>query len=134
VNEKVDRDSLTGIWHGQYSYPAPQVPPVAFVATLIQFGEMLSGTTHENIETDMGDAALFATLEGTRQGEAVNFVKTYDPAIEDWQDVIYDGRLNGAGDEIEGTWTIPGVLAGKFLMIRNRGEARARAKRKRAEV
>lgn len=130
-----DRDSLTGVWHGQYSYPAPQVPPVPFVATLIQFGSLVSGTAHESAQTETGDvAALFSTLEGMREGDAVRFVKTYDPAIEDWQDVIYEGRLNGAGDEIEGNWTIPGVWAGKFLMIRQRGTAKAKAKRKRAEV
>ena len=28
-------ETLTGVWHGQYSYPVPWMPPAAFVATLL---------------------------------------------------------------------------------------------------
>lgn len=127
-----DRDNLTGVWHGQYSYPAPQVKPVGFVATLIDFAGSLSGSTHEETAIGPGPAQLFAVLEGRRTGTEVMFVKTYDPAVEDWQDILYEGTLNSDATEISGTWVIPGVWAGPFLMIREQGKAVA--KRQRASV
>ena len=37
--------NLTGVWHGLYSYP--DGVSVSFVATLIESGSSLSGSTHE---------------------------------------------------------------------------------------
>ena len=39
--------------------------------------------------------------------------------------MIYAGAVNADHTEIEGDWTVPGVWSGKFLMIRNRGQAQA---------
>jgi hypothetical protein len=38
--------SITGVWQGTYCYPFG-LGPVSFVATLIEAGSSLTGTTHE---------------------------------------------------------------------------------------
>lgn len=117
--------SLTGVWNGLYSYPA-LLEPVGFMATLIDAGASLSGTTHETCEVSPGrTAALFAMISGSRNGFSVAFTKAYDGS-GGWNHVVhYDGVLNGDGTEIEGRWTVPGAMTGKFLMIRNVAKARA---------
>lgn len=118
-------ESLTGVWHGQYRYPLP-LEPVHFTATIIDSGGALSGTTQETVGLDGPPASLMAILDGRRDGATVRFVKTYAPASEEFQDVIYAGTLNGERTEIEGEWTVPGTWSGSFLMIRTRGRAMAR--------
>jgi hypothetical protein len=109
--------NLTGVWNGLYSYPDGR--SVTFVATLIDSGSALSGSTHEPcVGGDCPAATLFATLMGNRQGSAVSFRKTYEAASARYGTVNYDGTLNADATEIEGRWTIPGVWSGKFLMIR----------------
>ncbi len=44
--DTIGTDTLTGVWHGQYDYPAA-FEPVHFVATIIDVGGQISGTTHE---------------------------------------------------------------------------------------
>ena len=39
------KQNLTGVWHGLYTYPGGT--SVAFVATLIEAGSHLNGSTHE---------------------------------------------------------------------------------------
>ena len=108
---------LTGVWNGLYSYPDGR--SVTFVATLIDSGSTLSGSTHEPcVGGDCPAATLFATLMGSRAGSAVTFRKTYEAASLRYGTVNYEGRLNADATEIEGRWTIPGVWSGRFLMIR----------------
>jgi hypothetical protein len=115
-------DSLTGIWHGVFSYPHER-SPVSFVATLIEAGRALSGTTHEPCAVGgRPGETLFAMLDGSRQDSAVAFVKTYDGANPLYRTVAYEGRVSGDRTEIEGRWTIPGVWSGRFLMIRSPGK------------
>ncbi len=117
--------SLTGVWNGLYSYPA-LMAPVSFVATLIDAGTSLSGTTHETCEVTPGEsAALFAMISGARSGSAVNFAKDYDGSGGWNHSVFYEGNLSADGTEIEGRWRVPGAMTGKFLMIRNVAKARA---------
>ena len=114
---------LTGVWNGLYSYPDGR--SVTFVATLIESGSTLSGSTHEPcVGGDCPAGTLFASLMGGRQGNAVSFRKTYAAASPRFGTVNYEGRLNAEATEIEGRWTIPGVWSGKFLMIRPLREAR----------
>jgi hypothetical protein len=122
--------SLTGVWHGIYSYPHDQ-PPVSFVATLIEHGGTVSGTTHEPCPAWVGpNEILCATLAGSRRDRAVDFVKAYNPASIPFDSpIVYEGTLNGDGTEIEGRWIIPGVLAGKFLMVRSAGAAETIARK-----
>jgi len=123
-----ERD-LTGIWNGLYTYPDGR--STSFVATLIETGGTLSGTTHEpSTRATRSGATLFASLSGLRRGSAVSFTKTYDQAdVFHQSPILYDGALNGEATEIEGRWTIVGVWSGKFLMIRSPGQE-AKASRK----
>jgi hypothetical protein len=117
--------NLTGIWNGLYTYQDGR--STAFVATLIENGGSLSGTTHE---TSTLSAVLYASLVGSRRDSAVTFTKTYDqPDAFHLSPVLYEGALNGEGTEIEGRWTIVKAWSGKFLMIRSPGK-KAKAARK----
>ncbi len=115
--------NLTGIWNGLYTYPDGR--STSFVATLIESGGALSGTTHEpGSRPDGGGATLYANLVGSRRDGAVSFTKTYDrPGLYHQSPVLYEGALNGEGTEIEGRWTIIQVWSGKFLMVRAAGRA-----------
>ena len=122
------RPSLTGIWHGIYSYPIPRAP-VSFVATLIEGASAISGTTHERCAFGASPSEiLYATLLGRRRGSAVAFVKTYEGANPHYGTVGYEGILSADETEIEGRWTVPGNWSGKFLMIRAAGKAEAVAR------
>lgn len=115
------KDTLTGVWHGLYSYPAYQ-QPVFFVATLIASGPSFSGTTHEAAIGQTGaPLTLFANLSGSQAGTSVEFLKTYDGTGGWTHSVNYAGELNADLSEIEGTWTIASQWSGRFLMIRSKG-------------
>jgi hypothetical protein len=115
--------NLTGVWHGLYTYA--NGASVSFVATLIQSGSSVTGSTHEPSILGSGNTAT-AMLAGSRQASSVAFVKTYDRAGELYQNPVhYDGALNGDATEIEGRWTISRILSGRFLMIRSSGKTEA---------
>jgi hypothetical protein len=114
--------NLTGVWHGLYSYSDGL--SVSFVATLIDSGLSLSGSTHEpRTFGNSRSQTLFADVSGSRQGAAVAFLKTYQDAGPQYGTVQYEGRLSGDATEIEGRWAIGAMRAGKFLMIRSAGKA-----------
>jgi hypothetical protein len=127
-------ENLTGVWHGQFSYPVA-LPAGAFTATLLELGAHLSGSIHEPADgfDDAPDGLLFALVDGRRSGSRVSFVKTYDGSGGRTHAVRYDGVLSPDGTEIEGRWTIPGVWAGAFLMIRSAGREEA-VEKKEAET
>jgi hypothetical protein len=118
--------NLTGVWHGLYSYEAFK-EPVYFVATLLDGGSFISGSTHESEVGESGaPLTLFAAIDGARQATEVSFTKVYDGSGGWDHAVLYEGSLNGDATEIEGRWHIGGqvsgqMVSGKFLMIRNRG-------------
>jgi hypothetical protein len=116
-----ERD-LTGVWNGLYTYQDGR--STSFVATLIESGGALSGTTHEPGALRGSPAAtLYASVSGCRRDASVTFTKTYDrPDVFHQSPVLYEGALNGDGTEIEGRWTIVKVWSGKFLMIRSPGQ------------
>ncbi len=115
------QENLTGVWHGLYSYEVYR-EPVYFVATLIDTGSMIAGTTHESEIGETGaPLTLFAAIDGHRSGHAVSFTKRYDGSGGWDHSVSYDGQLNPDCSEIEGQWSIPTKASGRFLMIRNRG-------------
>jgi hypothetical protein len=127
-------EDLTGVWHGLYSYPAYR-DPVYFVATIIQSGRHLSGTTHEQDRGEDGaPLALFAAIEGTRGTGDVSFLKQYDGSGGWVHGVLYEGRIMGDGDEIEGVWSIPGDARGRFMMMRSPGATETVARRAFAKV
>ncbi|HLH90152.1 MAG TPA: hypothetical protein VKX28_17010 [Xanthobacteraceae bacterium] len=112
-----DARNLTGVWQGLYTYPNGE--SVSFVATLIDSGGALSGSTHEPCATTVAaGGTLYATLAGTRSGTAVEFRKIYDGKVPRYRAVDYAGTLNADATEVEGRWIIRGIWSGKFLMIR----------------
>jgi hypothetical protein len=116
-----ERASLSGQWHGLYSYPS-FFEPVYFVATLVSFGVQFSGTTHEAAEgRDGAPLKSFAVVDGSLAAQDVSFLKTYDGSANRSHAINYEGTLSSDGMEIEGTWAIPGNWSGRFLMIRNAG-------------
>ncbi len=112
-----DPSNLTGIWHGQYSYPTAR-PAVPFVATILDHGGALTGgiTERSTLPPRTGEP-LAASLAGTRSGTVVTFTKHYDDTDPRYVTVAYEGSLNADFTEVEGTWSVTG-WSGRFLMIR----------------
>lgn len=124
--------SLTGVWQGRYTYNGgPQ--PVEFVATLIESGSHIGGTTHEpgGAIGKPGQSA-HGVLSGSREGAHVLFTKTYENGHE--HAIEYDGMVNPEATEITGNWIIFGEWGGSFQMIRAGGNKAERARRKTVEV
>jgi hypothetical protein len=114
--------SLTGIWQGLYSY-SDDNEGAPFVATLMDLGGTITGTTHEPCPNGTSPHGLaFAEVAGRREGQRVTFAKTYDGTGGLDHTVLYEGLLSSDGTEIEGTWTIPGEDTGRFMMIRGGGK------------
>ncbi len=114
-------DDLSGGWDGIYNYPRG-MRPNAFTATLRDSGGLLAGEVSEPSQDPQDHGAiLHALLEGSREGSAVRFVKTYDAPSRSHYAVIYTGTVNGEGTEISGRWDIPGVWSGTFIMVRHVG-------------
>jgi hypothetical protein len=128
------KQTLTGVWHGLYSYPR-HLEPVYFVATLIHGGTLFSGSIQE---AEIGRAgaplAYFAYVSGSKHENAVAFTKTYDGSGGRDHAVQYDGMVNGDATEIEGTWSIQNDWGGRFLMIRSPGATEAIARQVYAKV
>ncbi|HYP11164.1 MAG TPA: hypothetical protein VEQ86_06745 [Xanthobacteraceae bacterium] len=107
--------NLTGVWNGLYTYSDGR--SISFVATLIDGGGSLTGTTHE--PDSRSNVTLYATLGGTHHDGAVTFTKTYErPDRYHRNPIFYTGALNGDSTEIEGRWVISPRASGKFLMTR----------------
>jgi hypothetical protein len=116
-----EKRNLTGVWNGLYTYRDGR--SMSFVATLIETGGSVSGTTHELSTSGSPGAMLFASLAGARSDSAVMFTKTYErPDVFHRSPIRYDGVLNAEGTEIEGRWTIMRFWSGKFLMVRSPGQ------------
>lgn len=121
--------SLTGVWHGLYSYPV-FVEPVYFAVTLIQSGLAFSGTIHESEKGAHGTPLTrYANVSGAVDEARVEFIKTYDGSGGWNHAVSYLGSLNAQASEIEGFWTVSESWSGKFLMIRSRHATEAMVRR-----
>lgn len=109
---------LSGGWDGIYNYPRT-FPSAAFTATLVDSGGILTGETTElsGQRHDRGQT-LHALIDGTRGGNAVQFVKTYDDIRRARSPIFYRGMVNGDKTEINGNWEIPGMWSGTFIMVR----------------
>jgi hypothetical protein len=122
-------DNLTGVWNGMYRQSL--VGSVPFTATLVQSGDHIGGSTHEQcIRRDCPRKTHLAILTGHRSGRSISFVKTYDPPGFGFDTVRYAGDLNADATEIAGTWSIGTVFSGAFVMTRagRRAEVKADAK------
>ncbi len=118
------RESLTGVWQGRFNYPA-QLAPVDFVATLIEIGDSVTGTTHEPGGSIGAKGSMaYASISGHRDGQHITFVKSYDIG-EEREPIEYDGMINADATEISGHWIIFGNWGGTFQMIRSPGKTAA---------
>ena len=112
---------LTGTWAGTYLYAVARggAASVAFFADLAFEGPKLSGSMIEpNTFGDDSSGELKATLAGSiDEHGVVRFTKSYDGTAGVDHRVDYLGRLDVAGQRIEGTWTIDGA-SGRFVMTR----------------
>jgi hypothetical protein len=118
--------NLTGIWQGTYYYPFG-LGEVSFVATLIESGTSLTGTTHE-VEPSAPSVTLCASLSGGRRGSAIEFVKVYDAVHRD--PIAYEGTLSNDHTEIQGRWVIANELSGTFRMIRPASKTESLSRKK----
>lgn len=119
-----DGVDLTGRWTGVYFYPDDHVwnandayPPTPFTAELAESLGAVTGTTHEfDLMGPTPTVEIIAVIEGTRDGDALNFVKYPDS----WHQVPihYTGVIAPGGNDISGEWTIPGNWSGVFRMQR----------------
>ena len=112
-------DDLTGVWDG--TYIQPQVGMVTFVSTLIETGGALGGSVTEPCMTPNCPVSTHnASIAGHRSGNAVSFVKTYEPPGYGYDKVSYEGVVNADATEISGRWRLPhAALSGTFLMVRS---------------
>jgi hypothetical protein len=120
--------SLTGLWHGQFSYPVAMAPEF-FNANLIETSDFIGGSIQETVQNGRQKGRIFhASVSGQRTGNQVKFTKRYEtpPRVHS---VYYEGMLNADATEIEGTWTVPNSWSGKFLMIRSSGISQKATKR-----
>jgi len=125
---------LTGAWHGQYSLPHAVSAPVPFDASLIATDDFLGGTiTEKATQGAARGRILCASISGTRAGNLVSFIKTYEPECEPYTTVTYEGVVSGDGQEISGDWSI-GNWTGRFLMIRAAGVSTPATRRIRAPI
>jgi hypothetical protein len=120
---------LSGAWKGFFNYPRA-LPATPFDAELREHLGTIAGETFELGTTARNRGQpLHAMIEGQRQGREVLFVKRYDEFRRAATPVHYSGTLSSDGNEISGTWTIPGNWSGTFLMIRARPKAAAAERR-----
>ena len=121
---------LTGQWSGIYNYPS-LLPPNTFEASIRDAGGVITGVIRQPGEIiEPPGIHQHAVIEGTRAGSVVRWVKMYDDLTR--ATPHYQGTVQPGGDEIEGTWHIPGDWSGTFLMMRRRKE-QARETRKVSE-
>lgn len=104
---------LTGTWTGRYYYPDGR-PGVSFQIEFHESNGQLSGrTTEPNTFGDASISYLHAYITGVRNGQNVNFIKTYDGTGGQNHSVSYSGSLSSDGSRISGRWTID-QLSGQF--------------------
>lgn len=113
-----DRLDMTGLWHGAFAYPSYQGPTTAFVARIGDDHGLLSGTIMEPNTMGRSSDELQALVNGNRNGQEVDFTKTYDGASDAAHSVDYVGRLSGDGRTVRGVWSMEG-LDGTFEMHRD---------------
>ena len=126
-------NDLTGVWDG--TYIQPRVGMVTFLTTLIESGGALGGSVTEPCMTAGCPVSTHnASIAGQRSGQAVSFVKTYDPSGYGYDRVSYEGTVNADATEISGRWRLSGAaLSGSFLMVRSSKTAESVATEERAK-
>ena len=112
-----DRLNMTGLWEGTYSYPAFQGPTTPFVARIAEESGVLSGTIMEPNTIGWSSEELEAVLSGSRDGRAVDFIKTYDGSSDAAHSIDYVGQISEDGNLVTGVWSLA-EFDGTFEMRR----------------
>ena len=130
MSEPADPFNLSGRWQGQYTYVGRRKDPVPFSAHLNESNSWLDGLIEElGTAGEVKGRPLAATVQGRRTGRSVTWLKIYHGSFRLYDAVQYTGEISADGQEIEGRWTIHGNSIGRFLMLRQGGQAVARRKR-----
>ncbi|MFT9398813.1 hypothetical protein [Acetobacter sp.] len=109
--------NLSGLWHGQFSYPRT-FQAEFFTASLLEQAGLLSGVITEKAQDPLHASGVFlAHVSGQHDGTTVHFLKRYE-SITRTHTVHYTGQVNSDSTEISGTWSIPSNWSGPFLMVR----------------
>ena len=126
-------DNLTGVWDGNYVQPGTAM--VTFLATLIDSGGAFGGSVTEPcMMPGCPRSTHNASIAGHRSGNAVSFVKRYEPPGYGYDTVHYEGSVNAEATEIHGRWKIHGTsFSGAFLMVRSTGPAQSVASEERTK-
>ena len=126
-------NDLPGVWDG--TYIQPQVGMVTFLVTLIESGGALGGSVTEPCILRACPLRTHnASIAGHRSGNAVSFVKNYEPSGYGYDKVFYEGTVNADATEISGRWRLPGAAdSGSFLMVRSTKTAEAVAAEQQAK-
>ena len=109
--------SISGIWVGEFAYPAGLGPTTPFTAQIDDADGTLTGFTLEPNLIGTSSEELSALIQGLREGSAVDFIKTYDGASDAAHSVDYVGRLSDDGTTITGVWSFE-AFDGTFEMRR----------------
>jgi hypothetical protein len=122
-----DQHDLTGEWSGIYNYPA-LYPPNNFEASIRDSGGIITGVIRQPGEFfEQAGIRQHAVIEGSRERNLVRWVKVYDDLGR--ATPHYQGTVHPDGNEIDGTWHIPGDWSGTFLMVRHRQEKATEAQK-----
>jgi hypothetical protein len=108
--------NLSGLWMGSFAYPGGVGPTTAFLARIEDLDGRFSGTT---IEPDniSGGRELEADIVGNRQGNAVDFTKSYRGDPDRFEPIDYVGKLSADGNSVTGVWSLQ-LMNGTFEMYR----------------
>nr|WP_276557146.1 caspase family protein [Prosthecomicrobium hirschii] len=110
---------LDGTWSGQYTYLNLKQNPVPFAVSLNGMGDRVTGLSSEpNTFGNKSATQLRATWAGRVAADGgIVLTKTYDGSGGVSHSITYRGRLNRAGDVIEGEWQV-GTNRGRFTLSR----------------
>ena len=111
--------ALSGVWQGSYGYTDSRAP-VSFILEATVADDRLSGTISEpNTFGTPGVAFLHAYVQGSIDGDVVQFTKTYDGTGGQSHSVQYNGVVDRSNRQITGTWRLQGS-GGQFTMTMTR--------------
>ena len=111
---------FSGVWLGSNAYPEDsKLEPVKFKMIAIQHGKLVTGVMKEtNTFGNKDEPWLHSTFRGhfDEKTGKLTFTKTYDGTAGVDHDVEYSGEPTKDRKKVEGAWTVPGELNGRFTL------------------
>lgn len=115
-----ERLDMSGLWEGAFAYPGYEGPTTPFVARITEVDGVLTGSIMEPNTMGLSTDELESVLNGAREAQSVDFIKTYDGSSDAAHAVDYVGRISDDGSLVTGVWSL-GELDGTFEMKRETG-------------